>query len=190
MVGAMVALTFIGLASSVSSAQAGPTEKKALTTTADYIKIYATHTKANPKDPVAVSFSKFQLRKVRFNPKNLVGGRAELVIDMNSLNSGNQKRDTHLKSPDFIDAKTRSQAVVAVVVKKRINRTSYRATALVTLGKNVQKWPVTLDVISSDKKSVKLMVRYEFNRADFAVGKKDGPVNEKLVAEALLTLTK
>ena len=186
--GAILALAFIALASS-ASAQAGPAEKKALVATPDYVKVYATHTKANPKDPVPVTFSTFQLRNVRFNPRNLVGGKAELVIDMNSLSSGNKKRDTHLKSPDFIDVKKRNQAVVTVFVKKRLKRGAYKAMASVTLGKNVQKWPVTLEVISSDKKSVRVKVRHEFNRADFAVGKKDGPVTEKLIAEALLTLT-
>lgn len=38
------------------------------------------------------------------DPKNIKGTSGKVVIDVNSINTANTKRDNHLKSPDFFDA--------------------------------------------------------------------------------------
>lgn len=39
-----------------------------------------------------------------FDPKTGAGGKVTATIDAASVNTDNEKRDTHLKSPDFLDA--------------------------------------------------------------------------------------
>ena len=40
---------------------------------------------------------------VVYDPENLSGSSIDVVIDVNSLNTSDPGRDTHLKSPDFLD---------------------------------------------------------------------------------------
>jgi polyisoprenoid-binding protein YceI len=40
---------------------------------------------------------------VRFDPQNLEGSAIDVKVDMASVNTGVDKRDEHLKSPDFFD---------------------------------------------------------------------------------------
>jgi polyisoprenoid-binding protein YceI len=41
--------------------------------------------------------------KIDFNGKNIEKGAVEMTVQVASLNTDNQKRDDHLKSPDFFD---------------------------------------------------------------------------------------
>ncbi|HKB90913.1 MAG TPA: YceI family protein [Opitutaceae bacterium] len=49
------------------------------------------------------SFSKFD-GTIVVDRDNLEKSSAEVTIDIGSLNTANEKRDTHVKSPDFLDA--------------------------------------------------------------------------------------
>jgi|AntRauTorcE11898_2_1112593.scaffolds.fasta_scaffold09684_3 polyisoprenoid-binding protein YceI len=42
--------------------------------------------------------------QINFNPNNLDESRIDITIDVNSLNTDNQKRDGHLQSADFFNA--------------------------------------------------------------------------------------
>jgi polyisoprenoid-binding protein YceI len=44
--------------------------------------------------------------KMNFDPKNLEGSQADFTVSINSVNTGDSKRDKHLQSKDFFDAKT------------------------------------------------------------------------------------
>ncbi|HCY88490.1 MAG TPA: polyisoprenoid-binding protein [Desulfobacteraceae bacterium] len=41
---------------------------------------------------------------IRFDPANPGAGRFDFTVQVNSVNTGNAKRDNHLRSPDFFDA--------------------------------------------------------------------------------------
>lgn len=43
---------------------------------------------------------------ITFDPKDIIGSSVELEFDASSVITGIQKRDDHLKSPDFFDIKT------------------------------------------------------------------------------------
>ncbi len=40
----------------------------------------------------------------KFDPKKVGASLADFTIDVGSINTDNEKRDAHLKSPDFFDA--------------------------------------------------------------------------------------
>src|SRR5438128_1928855 len=48
-------------------------------------------------------FEKFE-GTFNFDPKNIAAAQAEAKIDTASINTGNEKRDGHLKSDDFFSA--------------------------------------------------------------------------------------
>ena len=48
-------------------------------------------------------FNKFD-GQIIYGPSDLANSKANVTIDVSSINTGNDKRDAHLKSPDFFDA--------------------------------------------------------------------------------------
>ncbi len=53
--------------------------------------------------PVPGRFDDFE-GTVKFDPENLAGSSVDFTIQVNSINTQNEKRDGHLMSPDFFDA--------------------------------------------------------------------------------------
>ena len=49
------------------------------------------------------NFDKFD-GQIIYSPTDLVNSKANITIDVSSINTRNDKRDAHLKSPDFFDA--------------------------------------------------------------------------------------
>src|SRR5687768_4374447 len=73
------------------SAAAAPADPNA-----DFISVYAEHApEKKPGDPVEVKFEKFTVKKASFDPAKIEGGTATIEVDLASLKSGSDKRDTH-----------------------------------------------------------------------------------------------
>ncbi len=182
----MKGTTLLALAAAVvlaapTTAAAGP---------GDFVKVWAKHSRQNPKDPVEVSFGKFAVTKSSFNPKNLKGATATLEIDLTSLSSGIKKRDTHLQSADYLDTASFAKAVVSIG-KVSKTKSGYQGEAVIKVRGKTKSVPVTLTVIKSSDTAVTVKGELTFDRTDFGVGKaKDDPVASKLKATAQLTLTK
>jgi polyisoprenoid-binding protein YceI len=161
----------------------------------DSIVVLAKHTQEKPTDPVKVSFEKFKVVKATFDPKKVEGGKATIEIDTTSLKTDQDKRDTHLKSPDFIDAPKNAKIVVDIDnVKKKADKT-YTADATVKFRGVTKKYPVTFDVVDQKANSIRIKGEASFSRLDFNVGKdspdpKEAPVQPGLVIQMLLTLKK
>lgn len=71
--------------------------------------------------------------------------KIDFTIDVNSINTDNEKRDAHLKSPDFFDAKKYPYIKFKGNSLKKINGNKYKLTGSLTM-KDVTK-QVVLDVI-------------------------------------------
>lgn len=162
---------------------------------ADSIVVLAKHTPAKDGDPVKVVFSSFKITKADFDPKKIEGGKATLEIDPSSLSSGSDKRDAHLKTPDFLDTAKFPTIVVNIDhVKKKADKT-YSAEATVKLHDVTKKLPITFDVVDQTADSIRIKSEVPFSRLDFKVGKdpkepKAAPVETGVVLQAQLTLKK
>jgi polyisoprenoid-binding protein YceI len=162
---------------------------------ADSIVVYAKHTQPKPTDPVAVKFEKFKVVKASFDPKKIEGGKATIEIDATSLKTDSDKRDNHLKTPDFIDASKYSKITVDIdKVKKQADKT-YSAEATVKFRDVTKKYPVKFDVIDQKPTSIRIKGEASFSRLDFKVGKdstdpKEAPVQPELVIKMIVTLNK
>jgi len=170
--------------------------RPALADDADSIVVLAKHTDPKPNDPVQVKFEKFKVTKATFDPKKIEGGKATIEIDATSLKTDSEKRDAHLKTPDFIDtAKFATITVDIDKVKKKADKT-YTAEATVKFRDVTKKYPVTFDVVDTTADSIKIKSETAFNRLDFKVGGEDSkdakkaPVQNGLVIKMALTLKK
>ena len=119
----------------------------------DYILVEASHAEPKPNDPVKILFPSYKVVSADFeNPEDLTGGKAELEIDIGSLQSGVPKRDDHLKSTDYFDIAGHPTATVVVtdVVKK--GEAMYSATAKVSVHGETVAWPVDFEVVGEHRR--------------------------------------
>jgi polyisoprenoid-binding protein YceI len=174
-------------------AAAAPTEDNA-----DWIRVYATHFTKNENDPVEVKFEKFQVTKATFDPQKIEGGTATIEIDLSSLKSGDEKRDGHLKTPDYIDVSKFATAIVEINNVKKKDDKTYTADAHVKFHGVDKKYPVTFEVVEAQDDWIRVKGEHTFKRLDFKVGKKAGPdpkkgddgVADELTIKMQLTLKK
>jgi len=159
----------------------------------DSIVVFSKHSEPKPDDPVQVKFEKFKVTKATFDAKKIEGGKATIEIDAASLKSGSDKRDEHLKTPDFIDTSKFATITVDIdKVKKKAGKT-YTAEATVNFRDVKKAIPVTFDVVDAKDDWVKIKGEAKFSRHDFNVGGKDlklTPVAPELILKTTLTLKK
>lgn len=161
----------------------------------DSIVVLARHTQAKPDDPVKVQFTSFKVTKATFDPKKIEGGKATIEIDATSLKTGADKRDTHLKTPDFLDTTKFPKITVDVdKVKKKADKT-FTAEATVKFRDVTKAYPVTFDVVGQTANSIRIKSEVKFSRLDFKVGTdstdpKVAPAQPELVMVVALTLKK
>jgi polyisoprenoid-binding protein YceI len=163
--------------------------------TADSIVVLAKHTPDKPTDPVQVRFEKFKVTKATFDPKKVEGGKATIEIDATSLKTGDDKRDAHLNTADFLDTAKFAKITVDIdKVKKKAGNT-YTAEATVKFRDVSKAYPVTFDVVETKADSIRIKGESSFSRLDFKVGKdpkepKAAPVQTGVTIQLQLTLKK
>lgn len=158
--------------------------------TSDYVRVLASHSPAKPGDPVTVSFESFKVTNSNFDPANLEGGTAEIEIDLGSVSSGLDKRDGHLKSPDFLNVAESPKAQIKISSVKKKDDSTYSATAEVTAHGMTKSLPVEFSVIDSSGSTISIKASKEFSRLDFGIGKAEGdPTDATMTMEMALTLT-
>ena len=129
------------------------------------------------------NFKTFDARITAAKP-DLSDAVMELTADVNSINTENERRDGHLKSPDWFDAAKYPTLTFKSTSFKKVDGKKYKATGDLTMH-GVTK-PVTLDVtlngpVTSESPRGKqekagLKVTGTLNRVDFGVGKAGGAV--------------
>jgi polyisoprenoid-binding protein YceI len=120
-------------------------------------------------------FKSFDI-KVTSPKDDFTDAQVELTADVNSISTDNEKRDTHLKSPDFFDAAKYGTLTFKSTSFKKVSDKKYKVTGNLTMH-GVTK-PVELDVTLNGttvhpytKKTVAgFKVAGVFKRSDFGIG--------------------
>ncbi len=123
------------------------------------------------------NFKNYEAKMTAAKP-DLSDAVVELTADVNSINTENDRRDTHLKSPDFFDAakhptitfkSTSFQKVEGKKYKLMGNLTMHGVTRPVTLDA-VLSGPVTMDSPRGKQEKAGLKLSGTLKRSDFGVG--------------------
>ena len=83
--------------------------------------------------------------KLTASKDDLTDAQIQLTADVNSINTGNDQRNTHLKSPDFFDAAQFGILTFKSTSFQKVSDKNYKLAGSLTLH-GVTK-PVTLDVV-------------------------------------------
>ncbi len=102
----------------------------------------------------------------------------EMTADVNSIDTDNDRRDTHLKSPDFFDAAKNPTVAFKSTSFKKVSGKNYKATGNLTMH-GITK-PVTLDVVmngpvtqegrNGKQDKVGFKANGQIKRSDFSLG--------------------
>jgi polyisoprenoid-binding protein YceI len=117
-----------------------------------------------------------------------VGDDHEVVIDMKSTFSDDEKLTGHLKSPDFFDVEKFPESKFDVTSIKKDSDTAYTVSGNFTLHgqtKNIS-FPAT---VSQSGDTVKIDAKFDINRKDFGIvypGKTDDLIRDEVVIELKL----
>ncbi|HTE51744.1 MAG TPA: YceI family protein [Kofleriaceae bacterium] len=176
-----------------STASAGEPTAIPDTDKTDYFIVYASHAEAKPTDPVTVRFEKIKVNKVAFKQpvaKGLKGATAQFEIDLASLKSDAEKRDAHLKSPDYLDTAKFATAKVDVSgVKAAEGADSYTAKAKLSFRGKTYDWKVNFKVVEKLADGVRIRAEHKLTRKEIGVGKEAGDgTGQDLMVRLQLTL--
>ena len=127
------------------------------------------------------SFNSFEVT-VDFDENNLSKASVEATIDANSISTRDERRDGHLRSPDFLDVAKYPHITFKSTKVELTGKTTGRVTGNLTI-RNVTK-PITLDVeLVGIMKSPMGSTNAGFN-AQTKLNRKDWDLNWNVALEA------
>ncbi|PIE48825.1 MAG: polyisoprenoid-binding protein [Flavobacteriales bacterium] len=107
----------------------------------------------------------------RFDKNNLSDSYFNATIEVVSINTNNRKRDHHLRSNDYFDAK--KYPVITLNTNKITLKSgnNYQLNANLTIKNTTQKIDIPVEIIT-DNSNLTLIAKFKVNRLDYNVGKK------------------
>jgi polyisoprenoid-binding protein YceI len=125
------------------------------------------------------SFEKFT-SDIVYNPSDLAQSKFNGTIMVTSINTGINKRDEHLRKPDYFDVATFPELIFKSASVKSISAEKIEVTGQLTI-KKVSKtvtMPVTIKKVGNQNEFVGSL---EINRRDYGVGDKSFILSDKVV---------
>lgn len=156
----------------------------------DYVRAIILH--ADGQRPVTASFEKFEIVEANIDLSNLETAKAVIEVDASSIVTGDEKRDGHVKSPDFLDVAKFAKLTITVKGLKPVENTpdTFDATATLDMHGVQKDLPVQFKVV--EKQADAIIVEGEVKalaRADWQVGGEPEKVNVGPVFDGQVRLT-
>lgn len=117
---------------------------------------------------------------IEINGEDPTKSSARVVIKGTSLNTGNEQRDAHLRSNDFLDLPNHPEITFVSTGIEQVGDTSYKLTGDLTV-RGVTR-PVTLDVEYTGRSEFQDQARLGFE-ATTTINRKDFGVNWNVALE-------
>lgn len=135
----------------------------------EYLKVTVEH--HTDKPPVEATFETFSVKEASIDWEDLSKSSATIEVDLNSFKSGIEKRDKHVKSPDFLNTPEFGTATVKIHgIEKGDADGTFKATASMDLRGTKKDLPVQFKVVEKDETSAVVEGTASFMRQDFGVG--------------------
>lgn len=156
----------------------------------DYVRAVLLH--ADGQRPVTATFEKFEVVEANIDLSNLETAKAVIEVDASSIVTGDEKRDGHVKSPDFLDVAKFAKLTITVKGLKPVENTpdTFDATATLDMHGVQKDVPVQFKVV--EKQADAIIIEGEVKalaRADWQVGGEPEKVNVGPTFDAQVRLT-
>ena len=110
-------------------------------------------------------------------------------VAVNTIDTDNQKRDTHLNSEDYFDSKTYPEIKIEATNFKKTSKHKYDVTVNLTIKKTTQSIEVPMEIINN-KDGINLKAYFEINRLNFKVGESSFVMSNTVKINIRYTLKK
>jgi len=138
--------------------------------------------------PIEGAFDKFD-GTLKFDPTNLEGSSSDFKIEVGSVNTKDGKRDGHLKSKDFFDAKSFPNMTFKSTKFKKVSEKEFEMEGVLTIkdkSKSITIPFTLLNVMDHPMKNGSLIAgikaKTTIKRSDFGVGTGDW-ASDKVVGD-------
>jgi polyisoprenoid-binding protein YceI len=102
---------------------------------------------------------------VKFNPANLTASTLEASVDVNTINTDNEKRDHHLKTDDFFDVEKYPRITLKSISFKHKGGSNYVGTFNLTIKDKTKQVDIPFTYAADSFKG-----SFKLNRRDYGVG--------------------
>jgi polyisoprenoid-binding protein YceI len=96
--------------------------------------------------PVTGTFRDFQI-DLAFDPEAPESSSVKVSIDVASVDTNNEKRDTHLRSPDFFDAESYPTMVFESTSIRQVTPNRLLATGNLTIKETTKQIDLAIDIL-------------------------------------------
>ena len=114
------------------------------------------------------AFRKFDV-KADINEQELEKSQIEVTVDMTTIDTNSERRDNHLKTPDFFDVAKFPTASIKVTGIRKLSDTSYEADAQVTIRDVSKPMKLPARILLKEGGILRFRGTVELNRMDFGV---------------------
>ncbi|MFT5846961.1 MAG: polyisoprenoid-binding protein YceI [Psychroserpens sp.] len=110
-------------------------------------------------------------------------------VVVNTIDTDNEKRDTHLNSDDYFDSTVYPEITIEATNFKKTAENKYDVTLNLTIKKTTKFMTVPMEIINSNN-SLNLKAYFEINRLDFEVGESSFVMSNTVKINISYTLKK
>lgn len=126
--------------------------------------------------------------EVFFDKDQLATSKFDFIVDLSSVNTGNETQNGHLKNADWFDVKNHPFAsfVTSSIVN---NKNGYLANGTFELHGVKKELSIPVSFEETDEKAI-IKATFTFDRTDYKVGKKGDGVDEIMKINVSIPVTK
>lgn len=110
-------------------------------------------------------------------------------VAVKTIDTANEKRDTHLNSDDYFDSKTYPEIKIEATNFKKTSKHKYDVIVNLTIKKTTRSIEVPMDIINN-KDGINLKAYFEINRLNFEVGESSFVMSNTVKINIRYTLKK
>ena len=128
-------------------------------------------------------FHKWRIVEALVDEANPSASRIVLEIDLKSIDTGNTKRDNHLRDPDFFDVEKYPTASVVIANVRYEGGDVFDADVALDLHGKKKTMPIRFRI--EDREERKITAVFTLNRMDFEVGSPYSMINPLSIEEEI-----
>jgi len=113
-------------------------------------------------------FRKFDV-KADINDQALEKSQIEVTVDMTTIDTNSDRRDNHLKSPDFFDVAKFPTSTIKITGIRKVSDTNYEADAQVTIRDVTKQVKLPARVLLNEGGILRFRGTVELNRMEYGV---------------------
>ena len=126
-------------------------------------------------------FRDWKIVEAKVDPAKPASSRIVLEIDLRSIDTGNSKRDDHLRNPDFFEVEKYPTASVVIDNVRYEGSDTFDADVTLDLHGKQKTLPVRFRI--EDREERRIVAEFVINRMDFEIGKSHMGINPLSIEE-------